>query len=154
MSLLARIKYSILLSGILSMTILAGSLRAQSYDRSTLTHFDHYFTIGFERQVYSLYVPGNIQLSNKTKAAEDRCNRILFRMRLTNRFKLETGLSYRDINRILATSSRYNNQFNINKPCKLTVPLTIQYHLQSERSRLHPYFGAGIQYFHTDAANA
>lgn len=143
-----------LLAVIISLVLLANAVFAQSYDRSRLTKIDHKFTIGFERQVYSIYTPHSIQLNKKTQLAEQRCNRMLFRMRLTNRFRLETGLSYRDINDILSGLGKYNKGFDINKPCKLSVPLTIQYQLQNERKRLHPYFGAGIQYTSADIAGA
>ncbi len=120
---------------------------AQTYDRSNLTKLDHKFTIGFERQVYNMYLPKKVTMSDKTTKAEERCNRIVFRMKLTNRFRLETGLSYRDINNILKNNNKYARGLDITKPCRLSVPLTIQYQLQNERRRLRPYFGAGVQYF-------
>lgn len=124
-----------------------GAAFAQTYDRSSLTKLDHKFTIGFERQVYSLYIPREVKMSDKTNQAEQSCNRIIFRMKLTNRFRMETGLSYRDINNILSNNNRYTRGLDISKPCRLSVPLTIQYQLQNERRRLRPYFGAGVQYF-------
>ncbi len=120
--------------------------RAHSYDigMKPFNH-GHKITIGFERQVYSIYKPTAINLSTKTKAAEQTCNTILLRMKLTSRFRLETGLSFKDIDRILNTNGKVAC-FNINEPCKMSIPLTIQYQLLSERSRLRPYFGAGVQY--------
>ncbi|GAA4465078.1 hypothetical protein GCM10023093_16650 [Nemorincola caseinilytica] len=117
---------------------------AQNFDRSSLTKLGHKYTIGFERQVYSVYANRPVQLSHKTRNAEEQCNRLIFRMRLTTRFRIETGLSFRDIDRIL--NHRYNRSFNIFQPCKLSVPLTIQYQLGSDYKRLRPYFGAGVQY--------
>lgn len=102
-------------------------------------------SIGFERQVYSIYRPGTITLTDKTKKAAEQCNSILVRMKLTSRFRLETGLSYKDIDRILSSNGK-PTCFNMNEPCRIAVPLTIQYQLLNERSRLHPYFGAGIEY--------
>jgi outer membrane protein W len=127
---------------------------AQSYDRSKLTKIDHKVTIGFERAVYTLYMPHEVQLDKKTKRAEDKTNRIILRMKLTSRFRLETGLSYKAIDKILRNNGRYNHGFNIKKPCKLSVPLTIQYQLQNDRKRLRPYFGAGVQYFRQDIPTA
>jgi len=132
--------------GILLLTaICPGVADAQLYDRSRLTSFDQAFTIGFERQVYSLYSPSKPTLSKKTIASEQKCSRILLRMKLNSRFRLETGLSYQAIDRLFNTTNK-NKCLNTNGLCKLSVPLTIQYQLQTERYRLHPYFGAGVQY--------
>jgi serine protease inhibitor ecotin len=139
---------SLLIAAILVLAA-AGTSYAQSYDRSRLTRLDHTFTIGFERQVYSLYKPGTINISNKTKTAEEHCNRIILRMKLTSRFRLETGLSYRAIDQILKVSGKYNKCYKANEPCKLAVPLTIQYQFLSEKSRLRPYMGTGIQYYNS-----
>lgn len=144
------IKVALLCAGIISLMPVAESI-GQVYDRSKLTRFDQKFTIGLERTVYSLYAPRGWNLSPKTTRAQDNCYRILLRMKLTRRFRIETGLSYKDIDRLLGTNKIKNKQFNLYQPCKLTVPLTIQYQLQSERSRLHPYIGAGIQYNYYDA---
>lgn len=131
----------------LSATVLtAGACtysHAQNFDRSKLTKLDHKFTIGFERRVYTLY-PRNVALSKSTTQAVENCNRIIFRMRLTTRFRIETGLSFAAIDRILA--NRIDKTFNIYQPCKLSAPLTIQYQLGSDKKRLRPYFGAGVQY--------
>lgn len=141
-----------LVKHILSVTLAAAALsiatctdiHAQNFDRSRLTKLDHKFTIGFERQVYSIYANRPLELSRKTKQAEEQCNRIIIRMRLTTRFRIETGLSFKAIDRILNT--RYERSFNIYEPCKLTAPLTIQYQLGNDHKRLRPYFGAGVQY--------
>lgn len=116
---------------------------AQNFDRSKLTKLDHKFTIGFERRVYTLY-PQDIHLSKNTTQAEENCNRLIFRMRLTTRFRMETGLSFAAIDRILA--NRIDKTVNIYQPCKLNIPLTIQYQFGSDKKRLRPYFGAGVQY--------
>lgn len=118
---------------------------AQNLDRSRLTKLDHKFTIGFERRVYTLY-PNTVALSKRTTQAADNSNRILFRMRLTTRFRLETGLSFAAIDRILNT--RINKTLNIYQPCKVSAPITIQYQFGSDKKRLRPYFGAGVQYTH------
>lgn len=131
------------LSAALLNTAACSYSHAQNFDRSQLTKLDHKFTIGFERNVYTLY-PQNVELSRKTKAAEENCNRIIFRMRLTTRFRMETGLSFAAIDRILA--NRIDKTINIYQPCKLSVPLTIQYQFGSDKKRLRPYFGAGVQY--------
>jgi outer membrane protein W len=65
-------------------------------------------------------------------------------MRLTTRFRMETGLSFAAIDRILA--NRIDKTVNIYQPCKLNIPLTIQYQFGSDKKRLRPYFGAGVQY--------
>ncbi len=128
----------------------SGNAIAQSYDRSKLTKLDHKFTIGFERRVATFYFPQSVQYNRKTKVAEEQTNRIILRMKLTSRFRLETGLSYKAIDKILKNNGKFNKAFNINQPCKLSVPLTIQYQLQNERKRLRPYFGAGVQYYQQD----
>lgn len=117
---------------------------AQSFDNSTVTRFQERFTIGFERNINSLFTPRYGGMSKQTKQAEELCNRIVFRMRLTARFRMETGLSFQAIDRILNT--RYSKQFNINEPLKLQVPLTIQYQFAPNYKKIRPYFGAGIQY--------
>lgn len=145
---------TIVLIGILSSVIPFGSVYAQSYDRSRLTHLDHTFTVGFERQVYSIYAPEKVAISKKTKAAEEHCNRIILRMKLTSRFKLETGLSYKAIDRILKNNGSYGKCHNTNEACKLTVPLTIQYNLLNEKCRLRPYFGTGVQYLNNQTVGS
>lgn len=137
-----------LFSAFLSLT--SGTVSAQTYDKSHLTRLDHKFTIGFERTVYTVYMPHTVQFSEKTRMAEQKCARLIFRMRLTSKFRIETGLSYRDIDKILKSTNRYNHGIDISQPCRLSVPLTIQYHLQNERRKLHPYFGAGVQYMFGD----
>lgn len=137
----------ILVSAVLLLAILPFTRsRAHSYDlgMTPLKHA-HKITIGFERQVYSIYKPATIDLSPKTKAAAQTCNTILLRMKLTSRFRMETGLSFKDIDRILNNNGKVAC-VNINEPCKMSIPLNIQYQLLSERSRLRPYFGAGVQY--------
>lgn len=120
--------------------------RAHSYDFGMKPlNLQHKITIGFERQVYSIYKPTTVDLSPKTKAAAQTCNTILLRMKLTSRFRMETGLSFKDIDRILNNNGKIAC-FNMNEPCKISIPLNIQYQLLSERSRLRPYFGAGVQY--------
>jgi hypothetical protein len=127
------------------------AIYAQNYDAIKVTKIDHKFTIGFERNVYSLYTPRPVSFSNKTERAQQKCNRIIFRMRLTTRFRLETGLSFKAIDRILNT--RYDKHFNPNQPCKLSVPLTVQYQLGNEHKRLRPYFGGGVQYTQMVSSN-
>jgi len=137
----------ILASVVLLLAILPFTrTRAHNYDIGMKPmNFHHKLTIGFERQVYSIYQPASVDLSPKTKAAAQTCNTILLRMRLTSRFRMETGLSFKDIDRILNNNGKVAC-FNMNEPCKMSIPLTIQYQLLSERSRLRPYFGAGVQY--------
>lgn len=106
---------------------------------------DHKFTLGFERQVYSLYTPTLAGPSEKVRASEARFNRILLRIKLTNKFRVQTGLSYKDIDRILCNSGKCK-AFNMLGNYQLSVPLTIQYQLLDQKYRLHPYFGMGVQY--------
>ena len=137
----------LLVSAVLFLAILPFTRsRAHSYDlgMTPLKHA-HKITIGFERQVYSIYKPTTVTLSPKTKAAAQTCNTIILRMKLTSRFRMETGLSFTDIDRILNNNGKVAC-FNLNEPCKMSIPLNIQYQLLSERSRLRPYFGAGVQY--------
>lgn len=124
---------------------------AQSFDNSTVTRFQERFTIGFERNINSLFTPRYHGLSKQTKQAEELCNRIVFRMRVTTRFRIETGLSFKAIDRILNT--RYSKQFNVNEPMKLQVPVTIQYQFAANHKKIRPYFGAGIQYTQQYAAS-
>lgn len=134
---------------LLSASILAGkSAIAQGYDRSKLTKIDHKFTIGFERQIYTLY-NNNTAVSQKTIQAAERTNRILFRMKLTTRLRIETGLSFRDINKMLSNNGKQHKALCLSSPLINSIPLTIQYQLQNDRKRLRPYLGTGIQYFNT-----
>jgi hypothetical protein len=136
-----------LLTAIIMLTILPwGEAKAIEYEgRLRPCRMSKRLSIGFERQVYSIYRPGTIVLTERTKKAAEQCSMILVRMKLTSRFRLETGLSYKDIDRLLSINSR-QACINMNGPCSVSVPLTIQYQLLNERSRIHPYFGAGIQY--------
>ncbi|MBL7692578.1 MAG: hypothetical protein JNM41_13385 [Flavipsychrobacter sp.] len=137
----------ILVSVVLLLAILPFTRsRAHSYDFGMKPlNLEHKLTIGFERQVYTIYKPTTVSLSPKTRAAAQTCNTILLRMKLTSRFRMETGLSFKDIDRILNNNGKVAC-FNMNEPCKISIPLNIQYQLLSERSRLRPYFGAGVQY--------
>ncbi len=136
-----------LVSAVLLLAILPFTRsRAHSYDFGMKPlNLEHKLTIGFERKVYSLYKPTTVDLSPRTKAAAHTCNTILLRMKLTSRFRMETGLSFKDIDRILNNNGKVACM-NMNEPCKMSIPLTIQYQLLSERSRLRPYFSAGVQY--------
>lgn len=118
---------------------------AQQYNTNRAARLDHTFTIGFERQVATLYTPKNVEVSNKVKAAEQRFNSVFLRIKLTNRFRIQTGLSYKDIDRMLCKTGKCRT-FNMLSNYQMSVPLTIQYQLLDHQSRLHPYFGAGIQY--------
>lgn len=121
---------------------------SQGYDRSKLTKIDHKYTIGFERQIYNLYYSNKVVVSDKTRMAEERTNRIIFRMKLTTRLRLETGLSFRDINKILSNNGgRQIKTLTLTSPLINSIPLTIQYQLQNERKRLRPYLGTGVQLY-------
>ncbi len=122
---------------------------AQGSGQYNLTRFDHRLTVGFERNVSTLYLPGKVQLSDKTRKAEANYNKVLLRMRLTNMFRIETGLSYKNIDRLLAGVQKASANIDLSKPSSISVPLTIQYHFANDRCRLHPYFGAGVQYTRT-----
>lgn len=119
---------------------------AQNFDERRLTKIEHRLTVGFERRIYSLYNHSKYTPSNKIRAAEQQCNTILLRMRLARRFRIETGLSYKDIDRILSNNSRNNKVFNLNESVKYSVPVTLQYQIGSTKSRIRPYIGTGIQY--------
>jgi len=106
---------------------------------------EHSVTLGFERQVVSIYTPKSFEVSNKVKEAAKRFNTLFLRIKLTNRFRVQTGLSYKDIDRMLCKSGKCS-AFNMLSNYQMTVPLTIQYQMLDHQSRLHPYFGAGIQY--------
>lgn len=139
---------------LLAATIIgSGSIAySQGYDRSKLTKIDHRYTIGFERQVYTLYNNNKVVISNKTKMAEEYTNRILFRMKLTTRLRLETGLSFRDINNILSNNAKQPQTISLNSPLINSIPLTIQYQLQNDRKRLRPYIGTGVQFYNGNNA--
>jgi len=139
---------------LLATTIIgSGSIAySQGYDRSKLTKIDHRYTIGFERQVYTLYNNNKVGISNKTKMAEEYTNRILFRMKLTTRLRLETGLSFRDINNILSNNAKQPQTISLNSPLINSIPLTIQYQLQNDRKRLRPYIGTGVQFYNGNNA--
>jgi hypothetical protein len=125
---------------------------SQGYDRSILTKIEHKYTIGFERQVYTLYNNNRVGISNKTKTAEEYTNRILFRMKVTTRLRLETGLSFRDINKILSNNGKQAKTITFNSPLINSIPLTIQYQLQNERKRLRPYIGTGVQFYNGNSS--
>ena len=125
---------------------------SQGYDRSNLTKIEHKYTIGFERQVYTLYNNNRVGISNKTKTAEEYTNRILFRMKVTTRLRLETGLSFRDINKILSNNGKQAKTITFNSPLINSIPLTIQYQLQNERKRLRPYIGTGVQFYNGNSS--
>lgn len=118
---------------------------AQKQKTPNYTNLDQSFTIGYERQVVSLYTPRNVEISDKVKAAQKSFNTVFLRIKLTNRFRVQTGLSYKDIDRMLCNSEKCS-AFNMLSNYQMTVPLTIQYQMLDHQSRLHPYFGAGIQY--------
>lgn len=118
---------------------------AQQASMTRLTKLDHRFTVGFEREVYSLYSPKATTVSDKVRKAEERCNRILLRIRLTNKFRIQTGLSYRDIDRILYSTSKCT-KFDMLSNYRMSVPLTVQYQLLGPQYKIHPYFGAGVEY--------
>ncbi len=144
---------------LIAATTIAGDVYGQGYDRSNLTKIGHKFSIGFERQVHTLYNIGKVSISDKTKIAEETTHRILFRMKLTTRLKLETGLSFRDINKILSNNGKQNKALSLTTPLINSIPLTIQYQLQNDRKRLRPYIGTGIQFYNNtsgseDIANA
>jgi hypothetical protein len=145
MSALKHIQKYILASSI-SLILLAGTAIAQSYDRSKLTKIDQKITVGIERRIYSVYMPHTISYSKKTQNAVDVCNRLLLRMKLTNHFRIETGLSYKAIDRMLNNGARQYRGFNLNDNNTITVPISLQYHVRNEKCRLRPYFGSGLQY--------
>jgi len=125
-----------------TLSAACNSAHAQYNIPYNLARFDHKFTIGFEKAVYSIYAPREVKLSDKTLRAEERCNTIVFRVRLTTRFRIETGLSFKDIDRMLNT--RYEKAFNPNQSLKLSVPVTLQYQFGSPQHRIRPYIGGGL----------
>ncbi|MCF8448406.1 MAG: porin family protein [Taibaiella sp.] len=135
-----------ILASIIAMVLLGGTTIAQSYDRSKLTKIDHKITVGFERRIYSVYMPQNITYSKKTQSSVDICNRILLRMKLTNHFRIETGLSYKAIDRILNNGVKQYTEFSLSDNNTISVPISLQYHVRNDKSRLRPYFGSGLQY--------
>ena len=145
----------ITIATILTASTFACSIASgQGYDRSKLTKLDHKYTIGFERQIHTLYNDNNVgSVSNKTSMLEESTNRILFRMKLTTRLRLETGLSFRDINKILSNNGKQNKTISFTSPLINSIPLTIQYQLQNERKRLRPYIGTGVQFFNPNNQN-
>ena len=141
------------LTALLATTTIVGSdCYGQGYDRSNLTRISHKLTIGFERQIHTLYKKNNPALTNKTLIAEETTNRILFRMTLTTRLRLETGLSFRDIDKILSNDGRQNKTISLTSPLTNSIPLSIQYQLQNERKRLRPYIGTGIQFYNNNSS--
>ena len=135
-----------IIAGSISMILLAGTAFAQSYDRSKLTKIDHKITVGFERRIHTVYMPQSINYSKKTTNAVDVCNRLLLRMKLTNHFRIETGLSYKAIDRMLNNGAKQYRGFNLNDNNVISVPISLQYHVRNDKSRLRPYFGSGLQY--------
>lgn len=130
---------SLLLSACVSQSI------AQQFSQERAARIDHSFTVGFERQIISLYTSITPAVSDKVKAAANDFNRIFLRIRLTNRFRIQTGLSYKDIDKMLCNTGKCS-AFNMLSNYQVTVPLTIQYQMLDHQSRIHPYFGAGVQY--------
>lgn len=138
----------ITIAALLATTTVGSSIAyGQGYDRSKITRLDNKYTIGFERQIHTLYTRSKVGVSDKTRMLEERTNRILFRMKLTTRLRLETGLSFRDINKILSNNGKQNKTLSFTSPLINSIPLTIQYQLQNERKRLRPYIGTGVQFF-------
>lgn len=145
----------ITIAALLAATTVGCSIAyGQGYDRSKMTRLDHKYTIGFERQIHTLYNSNKVGVSNKTSMAEECTNRILFRMKLTTRLRLETGLSFRDINKILSNNGQKNKTLSFTSPLINSIPLTIQYQLQNERKRLRPYIGTGIQFYNHNNPNS
>jgi len=130
---------------LLSSAYVSHSFAQQAIAPQYNPRIEHSFTLGFERQVISLYTPKTVDVNDNVKAAEKRFNSIFLRIKLTNRFRVQTGLSYKDIDRMLCNSGRCS-AFNMLSNYQMTVPLTIQYQMLDHQSRLHPYFGAGMQY--------
>lgn len=144
----------ITIAALLATTTVGSSIAyGQGYDRSKITRLDHKYTIGFERQIHTLYTSSKVGVSDKTRMLEERTNRILFRMKLTTRLRLETGLSFRDINKILSNNGKQNKTLSFTSPLINSIPLTIQYQLQNERKRLRPYIGTGVQFFNPNNNN-
>lgn len=132
-------------TALLLLSACVSNSHAQQFTLHHATRIEHTFTIGFERQVASLYRPKPVDVSERVKTAEQRFNRLFLRIKLTNRFRIQTGLSYKDIDRMLCKSGKCQT-FNMLSNYQMSVPLTIQYQLLDHQSRLHPYFGAGVQY--------
>ena len=144
----------ITIAALLATTTVGSSIAyGQGYDRSKITRLDHKYTIGFERQIQTVYTGNKVGVNAKTRMLEERTNRILFRMKLTTRLRLETGLSFRDINKILSNNGKQNKTLSFTSPLINSIPLTIQYQLQNERKRLRPHIGTGVQFFNPNNNN-
>lgn len=144
-----RLRKNILSLGTAATLLLSAyvshSFGQQAFAPQYNARIEHSITLGFERQVASIYTPKSFEVSAGVKEAAKRFNTIFLRIKLTNRFRVQTGLSYKDIDRMLCNSGKCS-AFNMLSNYQMTVPLTIQYQMLDHQSRLHPYFGAGVQY--------
>ena len=102
-------------------------------------------TIGVAAGKDLFYQPGP-GLFSKHSSPEYATNHTLFaRKSITKHVKVEAGINYRTS--VTATGNKLpdGTAYQANKTSKLTLPLTIQYYLLPEHSKVNTFVGAGPQ---------
>ena len=127
---------------------------AQNKNKYILKKEKHPISIGFQSGRELLFNSSPLLHSKQSKAHYAVSKSLVLRKPLNAHFKLESGLSYSNIqNTAPSIFALPGKQNNIIKANKYSLPVTIQYYFLPEKCKVHPFCGAGLQCCFADGKN-
>ena len=133
----------ILTIGVVALSITSVCSYAQIKHKKTAKKIIRPITLGFQSGRELLFNSSPLIHSKQSKEHLGISNRLVLRKPLNAHFKIETGLSYGNVQTNINTApGSYKN----NPTYKFAIPLTTQYYFLPRETRIKPYLGAGVQY--------
>ncbi len=103
-------------------------------------------TIGFQTGKSTKMFMPSMQSTHHTKGYLNS-QKVVFNKTINRHFKAETGLGYNQIQSCYPNNGINNiNTQTFRKTNQTFIPVSIQYFPLSEKTRLHPFCGVGIQF--------